>query len=84
MRCLPIVATALLLAACGDPQPANQQSGNAAEPAETPSAASSAAAGTRWDLQSSGEGTALALLRPDGATSIEDAVAFLRRHLPTA
>lgn len=70
MRFIPIVATALLLAACGDRQSTNEQSANAAGPAETASPTPSATGGSRWDLQSRGEGTALALLRADGTTAV--------------
>ena len=70
----PIAAAwLLLLAACGDAaddpaEPANGAS-NAAAPV-APGAPVQAPAGASWDLQSSGEGAALALLSASGGTTV--------------
>ena len=82
MRRSATIAAALLLSGCqsGGEAPANKASpsapGTAASPAAPPAAepvpqlkATAATAG-RWDLQASGEGTALALLSASGATAI--------------
>jgi uncharacterized membrane protein len=78
-RLAPLV---LLLSACGgsrdapapQPEPANSNNTAAAAdpavPAAAPSAQPKAAAGARWDLQASGEGSALALLSASGATAM--------------
>ena len=77
---LTIAATLLLLAACGSREeraPGNETDSRPAEaseartvPAGQARLARAAQAAERWDLQSSGEGTALALLSGSGGTSI--------------
>jgi uncharacterized membrane protein len=73
-----IAAASALLAACGSrddgpaPAPANGSEA-AAAPSASPAASAEAppaAAGARWDLQSSGEGVALALLPGSGPATI--------------
>ncbi|WP_444858526.1 hypothetical protein [Sphingosinicella sp.] len=68
----PIAAASLLLTACGgardDPAEANGAA-NAAAPV-APGAPVQAPAGARWDLQSSGEGAALALVSASGDTTV--------------
>jgi uncharacterized membrane protein len=73
-----IAATSTLLAACGSRDdgpapPANEAAAPAAAAAEAPPAAAEPSATSpagRWDLQSSGEGTALALLAGSGPAAI--------------
>ena len=79
MRCSGLLAAAslLLLAACdrtGDaaPEPTNvagREAGNAAAP-PAPGSRTQAPGEERWDLQSSGEGAALALLSGSGGTTV--------------
>ena len=77
-----LAATVLLLASCGEPEeegpPAAVNEAAAATPADRPAVDNGAAAPTkaaeatapRWDLQSSGEGVALALLAEPGRAAI--------------
>lgn len=65
----PIAAASLLLAGCESRDEATAPApANGAQPAAAPSGEPAHAA--RWDLQSSGEGTALVLLAQSGATAI--------------
>lgn len=77
MRLFSPIAAAplLLLAACGSPSSAPTETANgagsaAAPPAPAAQAEPPAASGARWDLQSSGEGAALALLSASGQPAI--------------
>jgi uncharacterized membrane protein len=64
MRTTGLSISALLLATCG-PQEQSQSNDRAAEPSERAEPVE-----FRWDLQSSGEGVAMALLSGPGSTSI--------------
>ena len=64
MRTAGLIIPALLASACNPQQP-SQPNGNVTEPSK-PAEAGEA----RWDLQSSGEGVALALLSASGSTTI--------------
>ncbi len=74
MRFAPIVALALLLLACGGPNDARNAPSATASNNSSPAAPSTPggpkASEQRWDLQSSGEGVALALLGQSGGTVI--------------
>jgi uncharacterized membrane protein len=73
MRLALIAAVALLLAACGSQEGAGDAPPAAtAEPATAPppAPATGNVAADRWDLQSSGEGVALALLPAEGSATI--------------
>jgi uncharacterized membrane protein len=79
MRMLVVTAAFALLAGCGsrDAAPRETPAGNAqapagpaAAPAAKATAGAEAGAAARWDLQSSGEGVALALLPAAGGTAI--------------
>ncbi|MDT9600020.1 COG3650 family protein [Sphingosinicella rhizophila] len=77
MRFVPAAAILLSLGACSDQGPETDLPSNVAAEAPPPSAsnlAGSAGGGktesARWDVQSSGEGTALALVPADGKTVI--------------
>ena len=63
-----LLTVAVLLAGCG-PREAAEQNGAAAPVAPAPAAGPNASA-ARWDLQSSGEGVALALAAPGGPASV--------------
>ena len=78
MRILgPIAAASTLLAGCGSggeggppaPEAGSSNASNAVE-AKAPAAPAPAAGASRWDLQSSGEGVALALLSATDKTAI--------------
>lgn len=70
----PVAAPSLLLlAACGGAGDAPGETANAAANAAAPTAPDARAqrpSGGRWDLQSSGEGAALALISASGATAV--------------
>ncbi|HYN45857.1 MAG TPA: hypothetical protein VES64_04115 [Allosphingosinicella sp.] len=68
-----IAAAALLLGACGSREDAPAAAPNGTSEARSPSSSptnTASAAAARWDLQSSGEGVALALQAPEGRATI--------------
>jgi len=78
-RAALVLASAVALASCDGREDKGPTPGNAAEAASTPerpaadppaAAAPDESAGAQWDLQSSGEGTALALLSAAGGTAL--------------
>src|SRR5687767_15211727 len=76
MRTAGLVISALLVAACRSQEPAPANDAGTAEPS-LPAEAGEA----RWDLQSSGEGVALALVSGSGNTAIRMFCATARNEL---
>ena len=71
MRTSTLLAAALLVASCTEGEGPEGNLGQASAGGATAAATDSAApAGHRWDLQSSGEGVALALLSASGNTAV--------------
>ena len=75
MRTAGLIVPALLVSACSPQQPSQSNTG-ATEPSEPATAAE-----PRWDLQSSGEGVALALVSGSGITAIRMFCPAVRNEL---
>ena len=62
MRTATLLTAAILLAGCGQRDAARQSANASSEPSAAPGNAAAQVSDARWDLQSSGEGVALAFL----------------------